>query len=114
MQFFTISPLKENINNLMRRAGYHFIEENQEKKELNFVRPIERSGYPRFHLFIKSEKEKILFSLHLDQKRPVYPVRKFSTSNGVYKGLPAHQGEYNGSVVEVEVERIKQIFNLWK
>ncbi|MDI6602636.1 MAG: hypothetical protein QME57_00755 [Patescibacteria group bacterium] len=98
MRFIIKGPLKENVYNLMRKAGYHFQGKNEEKGELNFVRP--PKGYPRFHLFVKIENEgrNLIFNLHLDQKRPIY------------EGAPAHAGEYDGEVVEREAKRIKQIF----
>ena len=94
---FTIKNLKESPVNLMRRAGYFFLQ--QKESELSFIKPLERSGYPRFHIYLKVDKEndEIIVNLHLDQKRPIY------------KGAPAHAGEYSGKPVENEAERIKQI-----
>ena len=95
---FTIKePIKDNIYNLMRKTGYFFQKEDKEKGEFIFVRP--PKGYPRFHLYLKTEGEDLIFNLHLDQKRPVY------------EGTPAHSGEYEGETVEKEVERIKEILN---
>lgn len=102
MKFALNGPLKENISNLMRKAGYHFQGEDEEKKELSFVRP--PRGYPRFHLYVKidgsagspQDKDHLIFNLHLDQKKPIY------------KGAAAHAGEYDGEIVEKEAERIKQ------
>lgn len=88
---FAIKNTGENIINLMRGIGYFFKKENQ------FIRPLERSGYPRFHLYIEENNDELVFNLHLDQKRPVY------------KNAPAHAGEYEGKVVETEAQRIKQI-----
>jgi hypothetical protein len=87
----SIKNTGENIVNLMRKIGYFFQKENQ------FVKPLERSNYPRFHLYIKENKEEIILNLHLDQKRPVY-----ETAHN-------HAAEYEGKVVEAETERIKQI-----
>ncbi len=89
---FVIKNQKDNIINLTRKIGYFFIGSS-------FIRPLERSGYPRFHLYIKEnpETQELIFNLHLDQKKPIY------------KGAPAHAGEYEGQVVETEIERIKQI-----
>jgi len=87
---FVIKNPKDNITNLTRKIGYFFIGSS-------FIRPLERSGYPRFHLYLKESEGEIIFNLHLDQKRPIY------------KGAPAHAGEYEGKVVETETERIKQI-----
>ncbi len=83
----------------MRQCGYYF--EMEENKESVFIRPIgnSRSGYPRFHAFIKidSVSRETFVNLHLDQKKPVY------------EGAPAHAGEYSGEIVEKEAERIKEI-----
>ena len=46
---------------------------------------------------MKVEGENLIFNLHLDQKRPIY------------KGAPAHAGEYDGEIVSKEAERIKEI-----
>lgn len=88
---FAIKNTGENTTNLMRKIGYLFQKENQ------FVRPLGRNGYPRFHLYIEENNDELIFNLHLDQKKPIY------------KGSPAHAGEYEGKVVETEAQRIKQI-----
>ena len=95
MQFTTQGPFKENLYNLMRKVGYHFQGEEKERRELSFVRP--PRGYPRFHIYLKIEGEDLIFNLHLDQKKPVY------------KGAPAHAGEYDSEIVKKEAERIKEI-----
>jgi len=92
---FSVKKQKDNITNLMRKVGYYLLKE--EKDESSFVRPLERTGFPRFHLYIKESNEDLIFNLHIDQKKPIY------------KGAPAHAGEYEGKVVETEAERIKQI-----
>ena len=81
----------------MRKVGYHFQGENKEKLELIFVRP--PHGYPRFHMYIQIEDESLIFNLHLDQKKPIY------------KGAPAHAGEYDGELLEKEAERVKEILS---
>jgi len=119
MRFVLKSSLGENVYNLMRKIGYFFQREDKEKKEFIFTRP--PKGYPRFHLYLKIKNENLIFNLHLDQKKPIYPVRSPSrndldgrrlwhlASNGVYKGVPAHSGEYEGEIVGKEAERIKEI-----
>ncbi len=94
MKFVIKNYSGENVVNPMRRIGYYFLQEKE--SELSFVRTLERSGYPRFHIYLKVEGENLIFDLHLDQKRPIY------------KSVPAHAGEYEGKVVEDEAERIKQ------
>ena len=70
------------------------------KEKNSFIRRVDRRDYPRFHLYLKIDEStnKLIFNLHLDQKKPVY------------KGTPAHSAEYEGRVVEEETERIKKIF----
>lgn len=99
MKFVLKVPFKENVYSLMRKVGYHFQRKDEEKGELIFVRP--PKGYPRFHLYLKTDKEnnEIISKLHLDQKRPIY------------KGVPAHSAEYEGEVVEIEAERIRKILD---
>lgn len=103
MKFGVKNRSGENVVNLMRRVGYHFQGKDDEKGELIFIRPLHGVPYPRFHIYLKENKEtgKIFFNLHLDQKRPIY------------KGTPAHGGEYQGEVVEKEAERIKNRLNKW-
>lgn len=101
---FTLKNISgENIVNLMRRIGYHFQRKDDEKAELTFVRPIYGIPYPRFHIYLKENKEtgETFINLHLDQKRPIY------------KGAPAHSGEYEGEVVGKEAVRIKKALNKW-
>ena len=94
---FTLNYSGENITTLMRRIGYFFLKEGV--GELSFVRPLQGASYPRFHVYLEIKKEisVITFGLHLDQKMPSY------------KGTPAHNGEYDGKLVEKETERIKRI-----
>lgn len=94
MKFIVENP-KENILSLIRRLGYKVNPNN--RREFNCIRPVQGSDYPRFHLFIDEQKDKFIFKLHLDQKRPSY------------SGSSAHGGEYEGQVVEEEAERIKKI-----
>jgi hypothetical protein len=91
-----------NIHNLMRQCGYFF--ERKDKEELVFVRIIgqSKSGYPRFHAYVKVDdaSQQASINLHLDQKKPIY------------KGVPAHSAEYSGQALEKEAERIKQVSGL--
>jgi len=90
------NTLKDNVYNLIRKAGYRFQEKDEKNSEWIFVRPLYKNGYPRFHLYIKNTAKNLIFDLHLDQKKPIY------------SGVPAHSGEYEGEVVETEAERIKE------
>jgi len=93
MKFTLKGPFKENLYSLMRKSGYSFSRKDPDETEFIFSRPAR--GYPRFHIYLKFNKEDLILNLHLDQKKPIY------------KGATAHGGEYEGKLVEGEVERIK-------
>ena len=78
----------------IRRCGYAKIIDRRMGKT-SYAKRIHRDFYPRFHVYIQTEGETVIFNLHLDQKRPIY------------EGVTAHSGEYDGEVVEREGERIK-------
>jgi hypothetical protein len=93
---FIIKDLKENILNVARQIGYIMLEAKS-PNEYNLVRRLSIDNYPRFHIYVKQRGDHFEFSLHLDQKKPIY------------KGTHAHNGEYDGPVVEEEADRIKEI-----
>lgn len=82
----------ENISSLIRKLGY--VPGITTNHEFSCLKYLGRGDYPRFHLYIKQEKDNLFFNLHLDQKKPSY------------KGSPAHSGEYDGELIEKEKERI--------
>lgn len=91
--------LKEAPEIWLRHAGYAFIPEG-EHGEKNFVRRLTRDFYPRFHVYFTESRDAdgqdlVAFNLHLDQKRPGYA------------GYNRHNAEYEGEVVEREIERLK-------
>lgn len=102
---FTITNINKSINDVMRVLGYipsYF----QNEGEFSLVKKINRNDYPRFHLYIKETSSKkqatsknLIFSLHLDQKKPSYQ------KSGSHK----HSGEYDGDVIKKEAERIKSL-----
>jgi len=89
------NSLRENIAQLMRRAGYRL--NNHGRGELNFWRPLSGGAYPRFHAYIYEEAAEIVINLHLDQKHPSYA------------GSHAHSGEYDGELVKEELARINSL-----
>lgn len=89
-----ISTPQENPRQLARQLGYaEFIDPRS--GQTSYVRRLTSNFYPRFHLYIVEKGERLIFDLHLDQKKPSYP------------GAHAHNAEYEGGVVEREGERIK-------
>jgi len=101
MKFEVKNISGENIVNLMRKVGYHYQRKDDEKAELIFTRPLLGVPYPRFHIYLKEDRqtEEISINLHIDQKKPIY------------EATIAHSGEYQGEVVEKEVARIKKALN---
>ena len=96
---FTINNLRESAVTVARAIGYLIIDTNQ--NEYNMVRRLDRDNYPRFHAYVKQQGDNYIFSLHLDQKKPIYGAA----------GVHAHNGEYFGPVVENEANRIKNAVN---
>ena len=94
---FTLKKKREQIISVARRIGYTIIPGKYEG-EYNLIRALNYTGYPRFHLYIKESDNDYSFNLHLDQKRPVY------------QGTSAHSGEYDGELVDGEMERIQKAF----
>jgi len=93
---FVIKNINENVVGVARSLGYLIID-TKENGEYNLVRKLDFGNYPRFHAYVRQQGTDFIFSLHLDQKKPIY------------KGAHAHNGEYFGPVVETEADRIKEI-----
>ena len=91
-----IENIKENPVNLLRRAGYSF--QRNEQDEMSFVRPMARSGYPRFHMYAHLDDLVLVINFHLDQKKETY-------GSGT-----RHHGEYEDEgALKTEAARIQQI-----
>lgn len=99
----TKNQLAEAPESWLRRAGYAYLPA-REDGPASFARRLTRDFYPRFHLYLEIEQssangqEKIIFNLHLDQKRPGY------------QGFNRHNAEYDGPVVEAEGARLQSLF----
>ena len=91
---FEIKNVKESIVSVARSLGYVIID--TKGNEYNLVRKLGYDNYPRFHAYVAQRGNDYEFSLHLDQKKPIY------------KGTTAHSGEYASDLVKKEAERIKK------
>lgn len=80
----------------IQRCGYGRIFDRR-SGETSYARRLRGDFYPRFHVYINDGGSSWIFNLHLDQKRPSY------------EGSHAHSGEYDGSTVEKEAERIESL-----
>lgn len=93
--------LKDTPLNLLRRLGYAFLKRDERTDEMSFIRKMSGGDYPRFHVFVKPDKEgSVSLTLHLDQKKPSY------------QGSSSHSGEYQDEgVLKKEAERVEREFN---
>lgn len=97
MKFF-ISNATDTPRNLLRRCGYaEFNDPNT--GHTSYVRRLSSNFYPRYHVYATEEKTQVIIDLHVDQKQPSY------------SGSHMHAGEYDGELVEREVERVKEVLN---
>lgn len=92
---FRINNFNYNTADLVRKFGYRPLGTTPEG-ELNCVRPL-AGDYPRFHIYLKESPQVLSFSIHLDQRKPVY------------EGTTAHGGDYDSDVVKQEVDRIMEV-----
>lgn len=90
--------LKATPAYILQRAGYKYIIDRHTGHD-SFVRILNNTGYPRFHLYLEENGDNIVLNLHLDQKKPLY------------KGQTAHGGEYDGEIVEEELKRLKLVIS---
>lgn len=87
--FQLISPFQ-----FLRQAGYHALEDRR-SQNLSFVRRLGANFYPRLHIYLQNIDDKVIFNLHLDQKK------------ASYEGQKAHSGEYDSELVKEEALRLK-------
>ncbi len=82
---------------LIRRAGYS---EHHDRRsgQTSYARRFTPNIFPKFHVYLADRESAIEISLHLDQKQASYGSGHM------------HSGEYEGPLVEKEIERIKQFF----
>jgi len=95
---FTLSSRGRSVAQLIRSWGYSPAEHRS--KQPNFVRRL-RPGqlWPRYHLYVFSQDDGFACDLHLDQK----PETRH------YNPRHAHNGEYDGALIEQEVNRLKEM-----
>ncbi|MFH1404526.1 MAG: hypothetical protein ABIH21_00310 [Patescibacteria group bacterium] len=94
MKKFLQGPLPDHARNLMQRFGYGEI--RTRRGQISFSKRITGSQFPRYHVYIEDINGGLQINLHLDQK-----------PNTLGAGA-AHGGEYEGPLVEREMERIVQ------
>ena len=88
-----IPNFKQSPVDFMRSCGYAF--DREVGTEASCMRRVTGHDYPRYHAYVKKEGVALVINLHIDQKKPSY------------EGSRAHSGEYDGELVEREMERIR-------
>jgi hypothetical protein len=86
--------LNLNPDTFLRKVGYGFIHDSVTGHD-SYVRRFTRDFYPRFHMYFEDLNDRVVFNLHLDQKK------------ASYEGAHMHNAEYDGPAVENEIERLK-------
>ena len=92
-----LQNLKDNPRTLIRRAGYGEHRDNR-SGEISYHRRLGPNIFPNFHVYLSEDARGVEISLHLDQKQPSYGAGHM------------HSGDYDGPVIENELERIKTAF----
>ena len=88
-----------NVPVLMRRLGYAF-QKKESAEEMAFIRPLARSGFPRFHIYTKTNTQETLLNIHLDQHKETYGRQT------------AHHGEYeDDGALKEEIARIRSLLS---
>jgi len=91
--------LAQQAEQVVRLAGYGLIYD-QRREVQSFVRHFGRGRYPRFHMYVSEDREgRVVFDLHLDQKE------------ASYAGAHMHNAEYDGELVEGEINRLKALIS---
>lgn len=88
-----INNFKQSPVDFMRSCGYAF--DRETGIEASCMRRLSGHDYPRYHAYVKKDGTALIINLHIDQKKPSYD------------GTRAHSGEYDGDLVEREMERIQ-------
>lgn len=90
-----------SADEFLRRAGFAYIYDNI-REHGSFVKRLTRDHYPRLHVYVmektdKEGRELIVIEMHLDQKK------------ASYTGTKMHSAEYDGEVVEAEINNLKNL-----
>lgn len=93
------TDLRHNIIQAMRNCQYRY-QHTTTNNEHSFTRVVyNNQPFPRFHLYVNEVDDKVIFNLHLDQKK------------SVYEGQTAHSADYDDPVVTTEYQRIISSLN---
>ena len=92
-----LQNLKDNVRTLIRRAGYSEHYDNR-SRQTSYARRLGTGIFPKFHVYLSEQSGGVEVSIHIDQKQPSYGVGHM------------HSGDYDGPLIEKELNRIKTSF----
>jgi predicted Zn-dependent peptidase len=82
----------------LRQAGYAYYRDRRTGKD-SFSRRLGSGFFPKLHMYVEEQNEKIIFNLHLDQKQ------------ASYAGARMHNAEHDGEVVAEEIARLRSLLS---
>ena len=92
MKTFFPGPLNDHSRNIMRHLGYG--EQRTRAGQISYVKRVSGERFPRYHAYVEDMKSGMQVNLHVDQKE------------ASHEGTSAHAGEYEGPIVEREMQLI--------
>lgn len=92
MQQLFSGPLTDHARNIMRNLGYG--EQRARSGQISYTKRISGERFPRYHAYVEDVNNGMQVNLHVDQKE------------ASYEGSHVHSGEYDGRLVEQEMNRI--------
>jgi len=95
MEFIINLPTK-SMSNFMQLIGYQSIH-FEKKGEFSMLRSIDKSNYPKFHLYGRRTNGTIILRLHIDKKETLH------------ENLLDIIGFHDDDRIRVEVERIQKL-----
>ena len=90
MQKLFPGPLPDHGRNILRRFGYG--ELRKWDGTISYAKRVSAGNFPRYHAYIEDKAEGLQINLHVDQKE------------ASHEGSHAHSGEYDGPLVEAEMQ----------
>ena len=100
MNRFFDGPLPDHARNVMRRLGYG--EQTGRNGQTSFNKRLSGDPFPKFHAYVENRDGGMQVNLHVDQKA------------ASYESGHAHGGEYDGPLVEREMQRIALFYESQK
>lgn len=94
-----------SADEFLRRAGFAYIYDNI-REHGSYVKRLTREHYPRLHVYVMDKQDRegrdlIVIEMHLDQKK------------ASYEGTKMHSAEYDGEVVEAEINNLKNLMRMY-